>query len=215
MATDKTVIKRLRELIRRKGLSQAGFARMIGMDPSNLSKHLNGHLPVSESLLNRVVVEMNVPKEWLKGESDDTLSVAEARPTVIGAPVYDIDVTAGFDELSRIFTTDRIVGHINLPQVSPDSVVVRVSGDSMQPIVNNDSLLAISRNDSRGNIFWGQIYVVVLDDYRMVKFVRRHDDDSKVILHSANPDYDDMVVERSSIRGLYLVETVVNISRRY
>ena len=59
------------------------------------------------------------------------------------------------------------------------------------------------------------MYVVVLDDYRMVKFVRRHEDDDKVVLRSANPDYDDMVVDRKSIRSMYLVETVVNISRRY
>ena len=114
-----------------------------------------------------------------------------------------------------MFTNDRVVGYINLPQISPDCAVVRVSGDSMQPLVNNESLVAISREDSRGNIFWGQMYVVVLDDYRMVKFVRRHEDDDKVVLRSANPDYDDMVVDRKSIRSMYLVETVVNISRRY
>lgn len=198
-----------------KGMSQAEFARRLNMDPSNLSKHLNGHLPVSESLINRVVVEMNVSKDWLKGV-ENACSPLGVRRQATGAPVYDIDVTAGYSELSRMFTTDRIVGYINLPQISPDSVVVKVSGDSMQPIVNNDSLIAISKADSRGNIFWGQMYVVVLDDYRMVKFVRRHSgDESKVVLHSANKDYDDMIVDRCDIRALYLVETVVNISRRY
>ena len=216
--TDKGIINRLRELIGRNGISQAEFARRIGMDPSNLSKHLNGHLPVSESLLNRVVVEMGVSKEWLKGSSpaDPDRSIARMQDVALsGTPVYDIDVTAGFAELSRMFTNDRVVGYINLPQISPDCAVVRVSGDSMQPLVNNESLVAISREDSRGNIFWGQMYVVVLDDYRMVKFVRRHEDDDKVVLRSAYPDYDDMVVDRKSIRSMYLVETVVNISRRY
>lgn len=213
--SDQSIIQRLRDLMENKGMSQAEFARRLNMDPSNLSKHLNGHLPVSESLINRVVVEMNVSKEWLKGV-DSACNPLGMRNHAAGAPVYDIDVTAGYAELSRMFTSDRIVGHINLPQISSDSVVVRVSGDSMQPLVNNDSLIAISKADSRGNIFWGQMYVVVLDDYRMVKFVRRHnEDDSKVVLHSANKDYDDMIVDRSDIRALYLVETVVNISRRY
>ncbi len=212
MDIEKNVISRLRELMERENLSQAALARRLGVNPSNLSKQLNGHLPVSESLVNRVVVEMNVSKDWLRGLSENPVPAATVAP---GTPVFDIDVTAGFAELSRLFTADRVIGYINLPQVSKECAVVRVSGDSMVPVVNPDSLVAISRSDSRSNIFWGQIYVVVLDDYRMVKFVRRHQDESKVVLHSANPDYDDMIVDRDSIRALYLVETVVNISRRY
>lgn len=209
-----TVISRLRELMRREGLSQAALAKRIGINPANLSKLLNGHLPVTDSLVNRVVVEMNVSKDWVRGLTDNP-SPAPAAAYGSGTPVYDIDVTAGFAELSRQFTDDRVVGYISLPQLSENCAVVRVSGDSMVPVVNPDSLVAISRNDSRNSIFWGQIYVVVLDDYRMVKFLRRHADESKVILHSANPAYDDMIVDRASIRSLYLVETVVNISRRY
>lgn len=62
------------------------------------------------------------------------------------------------------------------------------------------------------NIYWGQIYVVVMEDYRMVKTVRRHHDQSKVILHSINPDYDDMEVDRRDIIALYLVEAILNYS---
>lgn len=208
-----TIISRLRQLMEQRGLSQGRFARLIGIDPSNLSKHLNGHLPVTDALVNKVVVELDVPKNWLLGETD---VLSKPKSQAQGTPVYDIDVTAGFTEFSRLFTADRIVGHISLPQISPDSVVVRVSGDSMEPVINRDSLVAISRNDSRANVFWGQIYVVVMDDYRMVKFVRRDSsDESKLVLRSANSDYDDMIVDRRDVRGLYLVETVVNISRRY
>ncbi|MDE6377590.1 MAG: S24 family peptidase [Duncaniella sp.] len=64
------------------------------------------------------------------------------------------------------------------------------------------------------NIFWGQIYVVQLEDYRMVKFVRRHKDPDKVILHSENPDYDDMDVDRRDILGMYLVEVILNCQIR-
>ena len=43
-----------------------------------------------------------------------------------------------------------------------------------------------------------------------VKTVRRHDDPAKVILHSTNPDYDDIEVLRSDIESLYPVENVIN-----
>ena len=49
-----------------------------------------------------------------------------------------------------------------------------------------------------------------MEDYRMVKVVRRHHDPNMVILHSVNPNYDDMDVPRSKILALYLVETILN-----
>lgn len=44
----------------------------------------------------------------------------------------------------------------------------------------------------------------------MVKYLRRHADPGMVILHSDNPDYDDMDVLRSDIRSLHVVEAILN-----
>ena len=52
--------------------------------------------------------------------------------------------------------------------------------------------------------------MVVLADYRLVKYVRRNPDPAMVTLVSANPEYDDIDVRRSDIEGLYLVENVIN-----
>ena len=60
-------------------------------------------------------------------------------------------------------------------------------------------------------IAWGLTYVVELEDYRLVKVIRKCKEDStKIILHSLNPDYDDMEINRSAVLRLYLVESVVN-----
>ena len=53
-----------------------------------------------------------------------------------------------------------------------------------------------------------------MDDYRLVKYLRKADSDDKVRLVSANPAYDDMIVDRSEIRGLYLVDAVINCELR-
>lgn len=52
--------------------------------------------------------------------------------------------------------------------------------------------------------------MVVLDDYRMIKYVRRHADPALLVLHSDNPDYEDIVVRRDEVRSLYLVEMILN-----
>ena len=43
----------------------------------------------------------------------------------------------------------------------------------------------------------------------MVKVIRRHTDPGKIILHSVNPEYDDMEVDRAKVLKLYLVMKVV------
>ena len=117
-------------------------------------------------------------------------------------------------QVVRCFSDDNIVGNINLPAVAPNCRIVQVSGDSMTPIINSGDMVAIREIESTEIIFWGQIYVVILDDYRLVKYLRKHDDPSMVILRSENPNYDDIEVPRSKIRQLFLVQNVIRIDSR-
>ncbi len=218
------VVERIRYLIRQSRMSQAQFARRLSIDPSNLSKHLSGRLPVTDVLLNRIVVDFGVSKQWLRDGTDlpfsktagtvISSSVFDAVPSVAdrrGVPVYDIDVTAGTDELSSMFTVDRITGYISLPRISCGSLIVHVSGDSMKPDIIDGGFIAIRPVTEMSTILWGQIYVVVTDDFRRVKSLRRHPgDETKVILHSSNPDYDDVEINRSDIRSLFRVEAILN-----
>ena len=217
------ITDRIRYLIGLSRLSQAKFAQRLGMDPANLSKVLSGALKMSDVFLNRVVVELGVSKRWLTtGEgvpyeknAEATLPVVESHAGLSrvrnnGVPVYDIDVTAGFSELSHMFTQENIIGFMNLPKLDSSCVMVRVSGNSMVPVIDDGGMIAIHPVQRTDIINWGQIYVVILEDYRVVKYIRRHQNPDKVILRSANPDYDDMEIDRADILGLYAVEAVVN-----
>lgn len=202
--------------------SQAAFARLINIDPSSMSKVLAGKMPLTEPFINRVVVNLGVSKKWLltgegvpfeKGNGTIAELTAEtvAETTPKGAPVYDIDVTAGCLPLSSQFAAAPILGYIDMPNLSPGSPVVRVSGDSMQPRIPDGAYIAIRPIKDTNLIAWGSTYVVELEDYRLVKVIRKCKEDStKIILHSLNPDYDDIEVNRTAVLRLYLVESVVN-----
>lgn len=218
----RTVVDRIRYLIMDSGMTQAKFARALGIDASNLCKHLTGRLPVTDVLINRVVVNMGVSKQWLTDGGIDPytadrqgntpmISQQRVASRISSVPVYDIDVTAGNEELASMFTVDRIAGYVSLPKLNSESLIVHVSGDSMQPEIDNGGFIAIRPEENFNTIFWGQIYVVVTDDFRRVKYLRRHPSDpSKVILHSANPDYDDIEIDRRDIRRLFRVEAILN-----
>lgn len=221
-ADNAQIISRIRFLIGHFKISQAEFARRLGIDPANMSKHLNGKLPITDGLINRIAADMGVSKSWLAAGSglpfaketsarSGSAHIAEATSESDALPIYDIDVTAGALELGREFTADRIIGSINLPDIRPGGLIVRVNGDSMVPVIADGAYVAIRPVNDPSCIFWGQIYVIVLDDFRMVKYLRRHHDPSMVILRSANPQYDDMEIRLSKIRRLYVVESILNL----
>ena len=180
-------------------------------------------MPLSESFLNRMVVNLGVSKEWLMEGTDlpfgkSVVRVdAENAPAVgTGAtPVYDVDVTAGVASgRNELFANENIVGWVNLPNMSPDCRIVRVSGDSMAPVIMDGDFVAVREVSNPNQIYWGQIYVVQLDDFRLVKYLRRHTDPNMVVLRSENPNYDDMDVRRSDIHEMLLVQHVLHLNSR-
>lgn len=226
---NEALIERVRKLMLDMNMRQTAFANRLGIDASNLSKYLSGKLPITESLMNRMVVNLGVSKPWIAEGRGSAYTTAAARapqvvtvpagdvtaPTVIGTPVYDIDVTAGAMPRAMMFAQDQIIGSINMPDViSADCRVVRVSGDSMTPVIHDGDYVALRELTSMRHIFWGQIYVVLLDDFRLIKYVRRNNDPQLVTLRSANPDYDDMEVARQDIRELMLVQHILHLDTR-
>ena len=217
------IIDRIKYLMKEMGLKQVQFAERIGVDTSNLSKYLNAHMPLSESFLNRLVVNLGVSKEWLLDGTDlpfgktpvrvDGEVMASANGG--GTPVYDVDVTAGVASgRNELFASENIVGWVNLPNMSPNCRIVRVSGDSMAPVINDGDFVAVREVSNPAQIYWGQIYVVQLDDFRLVKYLRRHTDPNMVVLRSENPNYDDMDVRRSDIHEMLLVQHVLHLNTR-
>lgn len=213
MDNREAILERLRNYRQSRGFTQAHLARQLGINPGNLSRILNGTVPLSEGFVNRLVVELGLSKTWLL-KGDGPMMADSVVPS--GAPVYDIDITAGPLPQTRDFTQEHVVGHVNLPGIPPGVVVVTVNGDSMTPVIRNGAYLAIRQVPTEPPYLWGQIYVVVLDNYRVVKYLRRNRDrDGWAILHSANPEYDDIDIPLREIRNLFLVEAVLDMNLIY
>lgn len=218
-ATPLDRLKYLRELSRK---TQAQFARLLGIDPSSMSKILAGKMLVTDQFANRVAVNLGVSKSWFldgngvpfpKSDSAQTMTgdALVLNKSQKGAPVYDIDAVAGTAPLSMAFTRDNIVGYIEMPSLDPGNPIVRVSGDSMQPRIPHGSYISIRPVHDKSIIVWGATYLIQLEDYRLVKVIKPcRNDPSKIVLHSENPDYDDMVVRLDDVINLFMVEAIIN-----
>ena len=229
-STSASIADRLKYLILFTRKTQAQFAAELHIDPATLSKLLSGRLDVSKRMASRISGATGCDRDWLvlgtgipfprtatpstvvreicRGVSAIT-DPEVCRYEMIGAPVYDIDVTAGHDALAAMFTDEHIVGRLFLPSINPASPIVRVSGESMKPQIPDGSYISIRPIANDSTIFWGQPYLVVTDDYRMVKVLRRHPDESKILPHSFNPEFDDIELPRDQIRHLFVVQSVI------
>lgn len=212
------VKERLLEFIESKGITVRDFERNCGISNGAVSKMTSN---TRESTYNRLSIaypDLNI--EWLKtgvGEmicenlkKDVELTLNYDRR---GSPVFDIDATCGAEVRDIYFTSDRIIGYIDLPEVRPNTKIVRANGDSMKPVINDGNFVAIREIHSWDTVFYGQIYLVLMEEYRMLKYLRRYepDEENYVILRSENPNYDDMRVSKDKIIKLFIVENVLSV----
>lgn len=222
-APTSTVLARVKYLVELSHKSQAKFAAMINLDPSTMSRLLSGKMPITDQFMNRLVVNLGVSKDWLANGNGVPFSraaevpgIGDGSPAVMaiepkGAPVYDIEATCGPVSNANMFANENILGYVDLPNINPGNPIIRVSGDSMSPRIPHGAYISIRQINDPSIIVWGQTYMVLLEDYRLVKVIRPcpgHPD--KVILHSDNTAYDDMEINRNSIIKLFIVEAVLN-----
>lgn len=212
----------IREIKFRRELTQAQIAAELGIKAPYLSDVVNGRVPYSDNLRKKIY-ELYSDCITLTGEGQmlKTLrnGVIEITPEAIhegdysGTLVYNIDAVCGTDTRDIEFTEDRIIGSVKLPEIKRTSHIITATGDSMEPVIRNGDRIAVREIGSWDMIVYGQIYMVLTDEYRLLKYIRRHktDPENMIILRSANPDYDDIDLKRSKIRKLFIVENVIAV----
>ena len=139
-----------------------------------------------------------------------TITPDQIKKEAHGTPVYDIDAVCGFD--SRSFQDERVIGYVDLPGIRRDSHIVTASGDSMEPRILNGDKIVVREVIDRDYLFWGQIYLVLTPDYRLLKYVRKHPEKKDyIILRSENPEYEDIELPKDKIVKLFVVENILSV----
>lgn len=186
---------------------------------------LKGTQTITKQTLKKIADANHITLDWLLTGEGDMLKGGKSNDTVAisgndiregdfsGTLVYDIDATCGTDSRDILFAQDDIIGSVNLPGIRKDSVIIRANGDSMEPRVCDGNLVAIRQIHGWDDIFYGQIYMILLDEYRMIKYIRKcpEDEANYIILHSENPAYDDIKLHKGKIRKLFIVENILAV----
>lgn len=208
-------------VILRKSLkmTQIEFCNKIGKSQSYLSEIEKGKKPITEELYNIIVDTFGEDAILAikdRERTNKTVSIQQssisAQPRK-GALIYDIDGTCGIDGRALEFTDEKVIGSIDAPEINPNSQIIFASGDSMQPLIYSGDRVVIRKIESWDYFNYGQVYLVITNEYRFIKRVRRHprDEENLILLRSENSEYDDIDLPKREILYLYLVENVLAI----
>lgn len=210
--------------------SVRAFAQSINVSQQSLNRIFcidkrNGKYPSVSNEIKKNIIEVYGKDEiWFIADADSTESqIIKSNSTIFqsdikegvysGTLVYDIDATCGTSSRDIFFTQDNIIGSVNLPNISKESKIIRANGDSMEPRIFDGNMIVIREIHSWEDIFYGQMYLILLDEYRMIKYIRRYEQDEEnyIILRSENQKYDDIKLHKNKIRKLFIVENILSV----
>lgn len=212
---------RLLQFIDYTGLEIAVFERSIGL--SNGAVHKMGE-GTRNSTIDKISVkypDLNIV--WLKtGVGNMLLSDERNEKTITvnqtaispnnrkGALIYDIDATCGLNGRDIEFTDEKVIGSIDAPEINPESKIIFATGDSMLPLIASGDRVVIRKIESWDYFNYGQVYLIITNEYRLIKRVRRHPKDAEnlILLRSENPNYDDIDLPKREIIHLFIVENL-------
>lgn len=199
-------IKKIRKNL---GLTQEELANKLGVDRRTVINYEKGTL-IPESKVKLLHFISNNSIESLEDDKKE-VSNTEYKNTPKGVPYYeDIEGTAGittsFSDFKEIPTF-----YINYEHFNDCTAYVPIVGDSMYPTFCSGEIIAIKKVFNLDVILWGEAYFVVTNsnanDIRAAKLLFPHEDDSKIILRSSNPNYKgDTVIDKKDIIHLYLIK---------
>ena len=168
--------------------NKAQFASQLGITPQGLSTWIKRETFDIELIFSKC--EGLSPKWLLTGEgemienfnqtnSQKNSLISEKnqeKPYIThnfgqGTPYYDVDFTAGFNEVFNDQTTLPTC-NIIVPGLEKATVWCNVTGHSMEPKINPGDIIAL-RECSVNDIQYGEIYAIVLDTIRTIKILRK------------------------------------------
>ncbi len=86
--------------------------------------------------------------------------------------------------------------------------VVPAFGDSMVPVVHSGDKIGIKKT-TIDKILYGEIYAILTEDWRTIKYIRKSEDNNKIRLIPENKlDFDEQDILKTDVLEVFLVKVI-------
>lgn len=192
-------------------LTQVQIAESLDVKSTYLSDMINGRVPVSDSILNKIYELYSCIK--LSSDTEKTRTVTLKNDLFKSIPFYDINVSAG----DIVFLDGGLLKDkepddwFDIPKSVDADVAFPTYGHSMSPVITNGDRVAYKFITDWSFFNYGMKYMIVTDEQRMVKYLRKHEKEGFILLESENPEYDPIDMPISSVRNILQVRYIGKI----
>jgi phage repressor protein C with HTH and peptisase S24 domain len=190
---------RLEEYKKKHRLTAEELANLIDVTVHVLYKLFQGKLKLQPEISKNIgdLIEKDNPyaNNQVQEEKDNyKYKIVEEIDSTVKVPYYDIDVTAGNVQLFQD-NNQMPLDYYTVPKEIQDvDFCFKVRGDSMYDKILPGAIVFVKQIIDISVIEFGQVFIVITEEQRMVKYVRRHPirPDDMVLLRSHNNHYDDI-----------------------
>lgn len=196
--------ERVEAVIKYLKTSVLGFARSLGYDRAdkiyNILKDRNG---ISADVAKDITRNYNnIRYEWLLTGQGEMLKIEDDQE-LSSIPYYDISISAGTVNFFKDYP-ELPHSKIQIPFIHGVDLAMPVYGDSMYPKIKNGDVVLLKEVHDKSVIMFGEIYLVITEDYRTLKYVRKGEAKEEVLLVSENDRYDPVSMPLNNILHLFL-----------
>lgn len=206
-----TVKDRILQFCNAVGVRPGRFERECGLSNGYLSKLRNEPSRDKIGVIASTYPNLNI--DWLLTGEGSMLKESSA---VEGEKVRqasrrpirywtDVDATGGGVQLFDDTLTKEYID-ISIPEFRDCTDAVNIYGDSMAPLYKSGQII-ILKEWTENFIDFGNVYLVITrNGNRMVKYLKKAQDDAHVLCVSENPEFDPFEIEKASILKLFIVK---------
>ena len=192
--------QRLKEMRTRRGFTQVGLSRMLGISQQAVGKWETGRCTPDPQTLARLASILDTTVDYLLGGNSS--GVGECMVPVLGT------VKAGFGALAYQEDCGNEPANVKDPG---QYFYLIVRGDSMEPRIHDGDLALVHRQPTLES---GELGVVVYGDGEgtLKKYIRQG---QAVILQPFNPAYPSQVIAGEELEHLYIAGRVVETKTKW
>jgi phage repressor protein C with HTH and peptisase S24 domain len=182
-------------------LNQKEISDKLGIKNTYLSDMINGRVPVTENITNRVYELFQIGED---DGCDRLLTYIYLLPiSAYGGSLNNFTVSV------KDFNCERI-----LSPIKDVDFAITVAGDSMAPEYPNGSQILIKKINQESFIEWGKVYVLDTCNGAVLKIITKGDREGYLKCTSINQDqkrYAPFEIPMSAIYGIYRVMFIMSI----
>ncbi|SFB72048.1 DNA-binding transcriptional regulator, XRE-family HTH domain [Flexibacter flexilis DSM 6793] len=220
-----TIGKRIQEQRKIIGLSQQELAQKTGTSRSLVAQIETDKTNPNLEFLTEIVKIFNTTFEYLiTGQQQRPVNVHLTNNTIsrIDAPqqIEQLIGTNHSEHLIPFYNIDAL--EVSVDELEPNNIIpdfywsmpgyrgcksLPAWGESMTKLIYPGDIIVFREIQDKSIINYGDIYVIITQDYRFIKYIRKHTDKSYVILEAENREsYEPFELERDKIIHLFHIK---------